>query len=87
MNKYVEQLTKAIAKTENDLILMAMPDKACLSRCSMTEFGQGGKKVFYYDKKPFLELWPVEFETTEDEFGNINIMGNQQYRIIKNENS
>lgn len=81
-NKYTEILIKRQHKAEGDLILMAMPDEATLNGVSSIQHGHGGKTVYSFGGKPFLEIYPPQFETVREEDA-IKLRLTQNYRVIK----
>lgn len=81
-SEYVELLAQKQVKATEDLILMAMPDKATLSSITAMQYGHGGKTVYCYDGVPFLEIWPPTFESVHED-NAYKIKATQEYRIIK----
>ena len=81
-NKYAEMLASKQVQAQNDLILLALPDAAILSRVTAIQHGHGGMMVYSYEGKPFLEIYPPEFETVV-EGTSYKIRATQNYRIIK----
>lgn len=82
-NKYAAMLAQKQAKATEDLILLAMPDGATPARITAAQYGHGGRMVYSYDGKPFLEIWPPTFESVYED-NAYKIKANQQYRILKN---
>lgn len=81
-NKYADMLAQKTVTAQNDLILLALPDQAKLSRVAACQHGCGGPMIYSYDEKPFLEVYAPEFETVFEN-NAYKIKATQSYRILK----
>jgi hypothetical protein len=79
-NKYAEMLTQQVLKFESDLILQAMPANAVLTRCKMVEQGHNGPRIYSYENKPFLIIYPPKFETVFEN-GAYKLKAHTEYKI------
>ena len=82
MNKYAEMLSTKQASAQSDLILLALPDKAVMSRVVACQHGHSGPMVYSYEDKPFLEVYPPQIESIHED-GGYKIKVTTNYRILK----